>query len=271
MTDYNIYSFTDNCIVSSIIKQFPVAFQCRLIENQGQLENSFQLHGHRSTWPKMKLLRIRAYFLLILVFDCAGSGCAEYVVTVDRFVFTPIDRELIPSQSATIEHVGNRSYLSGHLYLGRSVDNVIALASLEISRPNLPRVRLFNSKFDVCSFLKNTYKSKFLQQFHYRFVTFTNVQPSCPLKPVSRVFGTNFQSLFVYCITNLCFQHLNYTLERSYIDERILPELLPECSYFFNVEFREKTKPLANLHISGQLHPVLNKKRGPKNRVKIQK
>ncbi|XP_017857666.1 PREDICTED: uncharacterized protein LOC108610222 [Drosophila arizonae] len=194
----------------------------------------------------MKLLRIWAYFLLILVFDWAGSGCAEYVVSVDRFVFTPIDRELIPSQSATIEHVGNRSYLSGHLYLGRSVDNVIALASLEISRPNLPRVRLFNSKFDVCSFLKNTYKSKFLQQFHYRFVNFINVQPSCPLKP-----------------------HLNYTLERSYIDERILPELLPECSYFFNVEFREKTKPLANLHISGQLHPVLNKKRGPKNRVKI--
>lgn len=113
------------------------------------------------------------------------------MVSVDQFVFTPIDRELIPSQSATIEHIGNRSYLSGHLYLGRAVDNVIALASLEISRPNLPRVRLFNSKFDLCGFLKNTYKSKFLQQFHYRFVTFTNVQPSCPLKPVSRAVGTS--------------------------------------------------------------------------------
>ncbi|XP_023163968.1 uncharacterized protein LOC111594752 [Drosophila hydei] len=190
----------------------------------------------------MKLLRIWACFRLIFVLDCAQ---AEYVVSVDSFVFDPIDREVVLSQSATIEHVGNRSYLSGHLYLGRAVDNLIALGSLEISRPKLPRVRLFNSKFDLCGFLKNDYKSKFLQQFHYRFVTFTNVRPLCPLKP-----------------------HLNYTLERSYLDERILPELLPECSYFLNVEFLEKAKRLAEMHISGQLHPV-NKKKGPKNHVKL--
>lgn len=165
-------------------------------------ENSFWLHGHHSTWPKMKLLRIWACFRLIFVLDCAQ---AEYVVSVDSFVFDPIDREVVLSQSATIEHVGNRSYLSGHLYLGRAVDNLIALGSLEISRPKLPRVRLFNSKFDLCGFLKNDYKSKFLQQFHYRFVTFTNVRPLCPLKPVSRALARTSPSVFVYCKAKLYF------------------------------------------------------------------
>ncbi|XP_030556138.1 uncharacterized protein LOC115759356 [Drosophila novamexicana] len=192
---------------------------------------------------KMELLRI--WCCLVIIF-LLSSALAEYLVRVDQFNFEVGDRELIVSQSASIEQDGNRSYLSGHLIVAKPINEISMLASMDISRPSLPRVRLFATKMDLCSFFNNDYKSKFVQQFYNRYVNFINVRPRCPLQA-----------------------NVNYSLQRSYIDERILPELLPECSYFLKLEFRNKTKHLAQVLISGHITPVANKVPTPKFRVKF--
>ncbi|XP_064553563.1 uncharacterized protein LOC135438932, partial [Drosophila montana] len=186
------------------------------------------------------MIRIIIFFFN---FNCA---LAEYLVRVDQFNFEVGDRELILSQSASIEQDGNRSYLSGHLIVAKPINEISMLASMDISRHNLPRVHLFDTKMNLCSFLNNEYKSKFVQQFYNRYVNFINVRPRCPLQA-----------------------NVNYSLQRSYIDERMLPELLPECSYFFKLEFRNKTKHLAQVHISGHITPVASKLPTPKFRVKF--
>lgn len=130
---------------------------------------------------EMDLLRHYLCSLLFII-SCA---LAEYMIHVDQFNFVPDDREIIVSQSSFIEQDGNRSYLSGHLVFSRSLNDIKLFTSLDIARPKLPRVRLFDKKLDVCSFFTNDYRSKFVRQIYNNYISYLNAAPSCPLKAVS--------------------------------------------------------------------------------------
>ncbi|EDV94077.1 uncharacterized protein LOC6570042 [Drosophila grimshawi] len=184
------------------------------------------------------------YACLYVITTIAIGALGDYVVLVDHFDFEPVDRELIVSNSAFIEQEGNRSYISGHLQLGRTLNEIIMLTSMDISRPRLPRVRLFDTKLDLCAFLNNAYRSKFVRHFYKRFVNFVNIQPTCPIQA-----------------------HINYSLTRSYLDESVLPELLPACSYFLKVEIRNRTSRFAIIHLSGYIRPVVVRTTTPKHQT----
>ncbi|XP_034473949.1 uncharacterized protein LOC117781308 [Drosophila innubila] len=162
----------------------------------------------------MELLR-HCFFSLLLTISCA---LAEYMILVDQFNFVPEDRKLIISQSSFVEQDANRSYLSGHLVFSRSLNDIKLFTSMDIARPNFPRVRLFDKKLDVCSFFTNDYRSKFVRQIYNNYISYLNVVPSCPLKA-----------------------HFNYSLHRGYVDDRYLPDFLPDCSFFIKFEFLYKS------------------------------
>ncbi|EDV58667.1 uncharacterized protein LOC6542009 [Drosophila erecta] len=169
--------------------------------------------------------------LRLLVFSSLvnWSLCA-HVVFVDRFTFTVDDRDLFLSQSAVVEQDGNRSYLSGHMVINRLVNDLILTSSMDITRPHRPELRLYNVQLNFCSVLNNGYKNKFIRLLYNNYAEFLNTKPKCPLRP-------NF----------------NYSLHRAYIDEAMLPDLLPECTYRMKMSFKNKSKLLAHMQIEGKL------------------
>ncbi|KAH8404938.1 hypothetical protein KR222_011061, partial [Zaprionus bogoriensis] len=177
----------------------------------------------------MDLLRICFSFVII-----SYTVRAEYLVRVDQFSFVPDDRDCVISQSSFVEQEGNRSYLSGHLMVSRPLNEITMLASMDMMRPKFQRIRLFENKLEFCSFSANAYRSKFMRQLYNNYVSFLNTPPVCPLK-------ANF----------------NYTLHRAFVDDRFLPDFLPECSYLMKVEFQHKSKRLAHMLFSGHIRPLV--------------
>ncbi|KAI8042608.1 hypothetical protein M5D96_003921, partial [Drosophila gunungcola] len=49
------------------------------------------------------------------------------------------------------------------------------------------------------------------------------------------------------------YNNYNYTLTRAYIDEALLPDLLPECTYRMKMAFQHKSKLLAHMQVDGRL------------------
>ncbi|KAH8274098.1 hypothetical protein KR044_010380, partial [Drosophila immigrans] len=177
---------------------------------------------------RMDLLRHCCAFLLIV-----GSVFSEYVIRVNRFEFRIEDREIITSQSSILEQDSNRSYLSGHLQFSRPISDIQLFTTMDIQRPKVPRMRLFEKKMDLCSFFSNNYRSKFVRQLYNNYMSFINEPPKCPLK-------ANF----------------NYSLHRAYVDDSYLPDFLPECRFFMKLEFSHKSKRTANMIFTGELGPV---------------
>ncbi|KAL7739624.1 hypothetical protein ACLKA6_018838 [Drosophila palustris] len=190
----------------------------------------------------MDLIR-NGFCALFFIISCA---LAEYVIRVDQFDFVPEDRELIVSQSSLLEQDGNRSYLSGHLVFSRSLNDIKLFTSMDIARPKFPRIRMFDKKLDLCSFFANDYRSKFVRQIYNSFISFLNVAPSCPLKA-----------------------DFNYSLHRGYVDDRYLPDFLPDCSFFAKLEFLHKSNRLARMLFSGHISTVASKAATPKFKVKL--
>ncbi|XP_022231926.2 uncharacterized protein LOC111080556 [Drosophila obscura] len=175
---------------------------------------------------QMSLLRL---YLLVVggYFSCC---LAAYVLRVDNFTFVVDDPTIILSQSAFAEQEQNRSYLSGHMIFNRSLNEIMLRASMNISRPRLPELRLFDVKLNVCHVISNVYKNRFVKIFYNSYASFLNNKPLCPIK-------TNF----------------NYTLTRAYLNEEVLPELLPQCSFCMKLIFHHKSKPLAHMQLDGRL------------------
>ncbi|KAH8292835.1 hypothetical protein KR054_011948 [Drosophila jambulina] len=167
--------------------------------------------------------------LLALSWMAEHCLCAM-VVHLDRFTFTVDDHALFLSQSAVLEQEQNRSYLSGHIVINRLVNDITLSSSMDIIRPRRPEIRLYNVKLNFCSVLNNGYKNKFIRMIYNNYAGFLNTKPKCPLKP-----------------------NLNYSLTRAYVDEDLLPDLLPECTYRFRAAFEQKSKLLAHMQIDGRL------------------
>ncbi|XP_034670247.1 uncharacterized protein LOC117902764 [Drosophila subobscura] len=174
----------------------------------------------------MSLLRL--YLVVGGYFSCC---LAAYVLHVDYFTFVVDDAKVIVSQSAFVEQEQNRSYLSGHLIFNRSLNEITMRSSMNISRSRMPEVRLFDVKLNVCHVISNVYRNRFVRIFYNSFASFVNAKPVCPIKP-------NF----------------NYTLTRAYLNEEVLPELLPQCSFRMNLNFQHKSKPLAHMQLDGRLN-----------------
>ncbi|KAH8378055.1 hypothetical protein KR093_008790, partial [Drosophila rubida] len=174
---------------------------------------------------RMDLLRHCCAFLIII-----SSVLSDYVIRINRFEFRIEDHELIISQSSIVEQDSNRSYLSGHLIFSRSLSDIQLFTTMDIQRPKVSRMRLFEKKMDLCAFLSNNYRSKFVRQLYINYMAFINERPKCPLKP-------NF----------------NYTLHRAYVDDGNLPGFLPECHFFMKLEFSHKSKRIANMVFTGEL------------------
>ncbi|KAH8412544.1 hypothetical protein KR009_002932 [Drosophila setifemur] len=175
----------------------------------------------------MSLLKINLLVLGWLV-DC--YICSPHIVSLDRFTFVADDRDLFISHSASLEQVNNRSYMSGHIMINRLLNDITLVSSMDIIRPHRPEMRLYNVKLNFCSVLNNGYKNRFIKTLYNTYAEFLNYKPKCPLKP-------NF----------------NYSLTRAYVDEDILPDLLPECSYRLKMIFQLKSKLLAHMQLDGRL------------------
>ncbi|KAH8340555.1 uncharacterized protein [Drosophila kikkawai] len=174
----------------------------------------------------MSLLKLK-----LLVLSWMAERClSAQVVHLDRFTFTVDDHALFLSQSAVLEQEHNRSYLSGHMMINRLVNDITLTSSMDIIRPRRPEMRLYNVKLNFCSVLNNGYKNKFIRLLYNNYAGFLNTKPKCPLKP-------NF----------------NYSLTRAFVDEDLLPDLLPECTYRFRASFEQKSKPLAHMQLDGRL------------------
>ncbi|XP_016961929.1 uncharacterized protein LOC108032560 [Drosophila biarmipes] len=169
-------------------------------------------------------LRLLVFSSLINCFLCA------HVVFVDRFSFIVDDHDLFLSQSAVLEQESNRSYISGNMMINRLVNDLTLVSSMDIKRPSRPEMRLYSVKLNFCSILNNGYKNRFIRMLYNNYAQFLNTKPKCPLKP-------NF----------------NYTLTRAYVDEEMLPDLLPECTYRMKMSFQQKSKQLAHMQIDGRL------------------
>ncbi|KAH8266599.1 hypothetical protein KR018_002933 [Drosophila ironensis] len=178
----------------------------------------------------MSQLRVNLFVLSGLVHCCM---CA-HVVYLDRFTFVADDHDLFLSHSTVLEQVHNRSYMSGHMVISRLINDITLVSSMDIIRPHRPEMRLYNVKLDFCSVLNNGYKNKFIKTIYNSYAEFLNTKPKCPLKP-------NF----------------NYSLTRAYIDETIIPDLLPESTYRFKIAFQHKSKQLAHMLLDGRL--LINK------------
>ncbi|XP_017047731.1 uncharacterized protein LOC108092602 [Drosophila ficusphila] len=169
-------------------------------------------------------LRLLVFSSLINCYLCG------HVVLVDRFTFTVDDPGLFASQSAFLEKESNRSYFSGHLIFNRVINELTLVSSMDIMRPPSIELRLYSVKLNLCSVLNNGYKNKFIRIFYNSYANFLNAKPKCPLKP-------NF----------------NYTLTRAYMDEELLPELLPECTYRVKMSFQQQSKLLGHMQIDGRV------------------
>ncbi|XP_016978110.1 uncharacterized protein LOC108043810 [Drosophila rhopaloa] len=167
---------------------------------------------------------------LLVLASLINCYLCAHVVHVDRFIFTVDDHDLFVSQSAFLEQESNRSYLSGHMMINRLINDLTLVSSMDILRPPRPEMRLYNVKLNFCSILNNGYKNKFIRMLYNNYAEFLNAKPKCPLKP-------NF----------------NYTLTRAYVDEDMLPDLLPECSYRMKMSFQQKSKLLAHIQFDGRL------------------
>ncbi|XP_002132312.2 uncharacterized protein [Drosophila pseudoobscura] len=170
---------------------------------------------------RLYLLAVGGYF---------GCCLASYVLQVDLFSFAVDDPAIIVSQSAYVEQEQNRSYLSGHLIFNKTVNEITMRSSMNISRPRLPEVRLFDVKLNVCQMISNGYKNRFVRVFYNSYASFVNTRPACPIK-------ANF----------------NYTLTRAYLNEKVLPELLPQCIFRMQLVFQHQSKPLAHMQLNGRL------------------
>ncbi|XP_017132346.1 uncharacterized protein LOC108149359 [Drosophila elegans] len=169
--------------------------------------------------------------LSLLVFGLlANCFLCAHVVHVDRFVFTVDVQDLFVSQSAFLEQEYNRSYFSGHIMINRPINELTLLSSMDILRPPRPEMRLYNVKLNFCSIFNNGYKNKFIKMMYNNYADFLNTKPKCPLKA-----------------------NYNYTLTRAYIDEALLPDLLPECTYRMKMAFQHKSKLLAHMQVDGRL------------------
>ncbi|XP_017068041.1 uncharacterized protein LOC108105812 [Drosophila eugracilis] len=180
----------------------------------------------KTTVFQMSLHKLSLLVLSSLI-NCYLCG---HVVYVDRFTFTADDHDLFLSQNAIIEQESNRSYLSGHMMINRLINDLTVVSSMDILRPPRPEMRLYNVKLNFCSVLNNGYKNKFIRMLYNSYADFLNSKPKCPLKP-------NF----------------NYSLTRAYIDEQLIPDLLPECTYRLKMSFQHKSKLLAHMQIDGKL------------------
>ncbi|XP_020809484.1 uncharacterized protein LOC110185128 [Drosophila serrata] len=174
----------------------------------------------------MSLLKLNLLVLSLIPDSCL---CA-HIVLLDRFTFTVDDHALFLSQSAVLEQEQNRSYLSGHMLINRLVNDITLSSTMDIIRPRRPEMRLYTVKLNFCSVLNNGYKNKFIRTLYNNYAGFLNTKPKCPLKP-------NF----------------NYSLTRAYVDEDLLPDLLPECTYRFRATFEQKSKLLAHMQLDGRL------------------
>ncbi|XP_016998307.2 uncharacterized protein [Drosophila takahashii] len=169
--------------------------------------------------------------LSLLVFSSLiNCFLGAHVVYVDRFTFNVDDHDLFLSQSAVLEQESNRSYLSGHMMINRLINDLILVSSMDVMRPKRPEMRLYSVKLNFCSVLNNGYKNKFIRMLYNNYAEFLNTKPKCPLKP-------NF----------------NYSLTRAYVDEDMLPDLLPECTFRLKMSFHHKSKLLAHMQTDGKL------------------
>ncbi|EDW76080.2 uncharacterized protein Dwil_GK19054 [Drosophila willistoni] len=174
------------------------------------------------------------YKVSIIFVSCLSCCLAAYLVRVDHFNFHVDDPLIILSQSAFIEQDVNRSYLSGHLLFSEPLKDIILQTSLDINRPKLPRMRLFDVRLEICHIMNNGYKNKFVRQFYNNFASFVNENATCPLKP-----------------------HFNYTLNRAYVNDDVFPDFLPECTYRMKLIFQHKSKTLAHIQLDGRLSKAI--------------
>ncbi|KAH8328520.1 hypothetical protein KR067_010359 [Drosophila pandora] len=173
----------------------------------------------------MTRLKLELFVLGFLVESCI---CPQ-VVKLDRFTFDPDDPSLFVSESAILDQDYNRSYISGHVVLTRELNDLMITSSMDIIRSHRPEMRLYKVTLNFCSILNNAYKNKFVKTLYHSFAAFLNTRPKCPLK-------ANF----------------NYSFERAYVDEKLIPSLIPDCTYRLKMSFQLKSKQLAHMQLDGR-------------------
>ncbi|XP_017105568.2 uncharacterized protein [Drosophila bipectinata] len=174
----------------------------------------------------MTRLKLKLFVLSLLV----ESYICLQVVRLDRFTFDADDPSLFVSHLALLDQGYNRSYLTGHVVLTRDLNELLITSSMDIIRPHRPEMRLYKVTLNFCSILTNAYKNKFIKTMYHGFATFLDVRPKCPLKA-----------------------NLNYSYARAYIDEKLIPNLIPDCTYRLKMSFQQKSKQLAHMQLDGRL------------------
>ncbi|ALC39094.1 CG33640 [Drosophila busckii] len=178
----------------------------------------------------MELLQFSSSLILVIAICCC---MAEYVIRVEKFDFVVYDRKLIISSNSEVQQEGNRSYMSGYVSFSRALNEIRLFASMNITRPDWPPVRLIDKQFEMCAYLNNTNRNKYMKQFYNKYVTFLNVAPLCPLKA-----------------------HFNYTLNRFFVDDSLLSDLLPESIFYMRVDYQHRTRRIAHMYFTGRIIPT---------------
>ncbi|EDW76082.1 uncharacterized protein Dwil_GK19056 [Drosophila willistoni] len=166
------------------------------------------------------------------------SLSAVYIINCERnyrIIFDDVNiqhwaPDLVEDFKYQLIQMNNRSYVSGHLILRKSIERIDVRTRLQLAKPYGKKIKLYDVRLEGCQFLKTVQSNRLLNVFATTFKKHTNQNLTCPFKP-----------------------HLNYSMDKWCIDEQDLPSYVPAGGFDTLTEYSMRNKMVFRVIVIGRI------------------